>query len=145
MTKSSNIKYILGIVGLVMVVAAAFLWQSSRSQASAESQVQVAEPFQNVSVQHLREQLSNPDIILLDVREPWEYQEAHIAGVTLIPLGQLEARVSELPDKEIYVICRSGNRSLTASNVLLQAGKTRVRNVQGGMLAWNAAGYPVNP
>ena len=65
-------------------------------------------------------------------------------GVTLIPLGELEARATELPDDvPIYVICRSGNRSLEASNLLLEAGKQDVRNVQGGILAWQQAGFPV--
>jgi rhodanese-related sulfurtransferase len=83
--------------------------------------------------------------VIVDVREPWEYAEGHVPGAILIPLGQLAARVDELPGEEpIYVICRSGNRSVTASTLLIEAGKRDVRNVAGGMLAWQAAGYAVN-
>ena len=54
--------------------------------------------------------------LLLDVREPAEWQSGHAAGATLLPLGQLGARLSELPrDREIITVCRSGNRSGTAA------------------------------
>lgn len=82
--------------------------------------------------------------LVLDVRETWEYREGHVPGSTLIPLGEVEARAAEVPaDKPVFVICRSGNRSAQASEILARAGKKDIRNVEGGMLAWQAAGYPV--
>ena len=100
-----------------------------------------APALQNVSVQDLA---NAEDGFLLDVREPWEFAQGHAPGATLIPLGELAGRIDELPDDTpIYVICRSGNRSLTASDILVAAGKQDVRNVQGGILAWQQAQLPV--
>ena len=100
-----------------------------------------APALQNVSVQDLA---SAQDGFLLDVREPWEFEQGHAPDATLIPLGELAGRIDELPDGvPIYVICRSGNRSLTASDILVAAGKQDVRNVRGGILAWQQAQLPV--
>jgi rhodanese-related sulfurtransferase len=80
---------------------------------------------------------------VLDVREPDEWNEAHIAGTTLIPLGELQARVNELPkDQEIVVVCRSGNRSAQARDLLLNEGFTQVTSMAGGLNQWKAVGYP---
>ncbi len=80
---------------------------------------------------------------LLDVREPDEYRWGHIAGAALIPLGQLDARLAELPrDRRILCICRSGARSLTATRRLLAAGYAAT-NLRGGMLGWADAGLPI--
>ena len=76
--------------------------------------------------------------------EPDEYAEGHIAGSTLIPLGQLANRISKLPqDRPIVAVCRSGNRSSVALSVLTRAGFTNVLNLRGGMLAWARGGLPV--
>jgi rhodanese-related sulfurtransferase len=62
----------------------------------------------------------------------------------LIPLGQLAARQGELPrDRELIMVCRSGNRSGTAAAQLRRAGFAPVRNMAGGMIAWARAGLPV--
>jgi rhodanese-related sulfurtransferase len=80
---------------------------------------------------------------LLDVREPSEWNDAHIAGATLIPLGELQSRVNELPkDQEIVVVCRSGNRSAQGRDILLNAGFDQVTSMAGGLNQWKAAGYP---
>ncbi len=84
-------------------------------------------------------------LILLDVRTPQEWAEdGHIAGATLIPLADLEARApAELPrDAEIVVYCRSGNRSQQAAALLLEAGYTNLSDM-GGIIDWVAAGYEV--
>ncbi len=76
-------------------------------------------------------------LLLLDVREPYEYQLCHIGGTTLIPLGQLQARMNELEkDKEMVVYCHTGIRSTQAVAFLRQAGFTNARNLQGGIDAW---------
>ena len=80
----------------------------------------------------------------LDVRSQDEWDQFHIAGSTLIPLDQLQNRLSELPiDKDIVVVCLSGHRSQSGVIILQQAGFTRVSCLSGGLQAWTAAGYPV--
>jgi sulfur-carrier protein adenylyltransferase/sulfurtransferase len=78
------------------------------------------------------------DFFLLDVREPNEYKIGKIPGSTLIPLGEVPKRVSEIPrDKEIIVHCKMGGRSAKAAAFLRQQGYTRVKNLKGGILAWS--------
>jgi adenylyltransferase/sulfurtransferase len=78
------------------------------------------------------------DFVLLDVREPYEYQIARIPGALLIPLGELPKRLSELdPEADIVAQCRSGVRSQNAVNLLKANGFKRVRNMTGGILAWS--------
>lgn len=83
-------------------------------------------------------QLAGPSgPLLLDVREPWEYAIAHLPGTELIPLGQLAARLGELPrDRELITICHHGVRSATARDVLQRAGFPHVRSLAGGVDAW---------
>lgn len=84
------------------------------------------------------------DIFILDVREESEYSEGHIPGATLIPLGQLPDRLAEIPaDKTVIAVCRSGNRSGKATELLRTQGFDNVHNMQGGMLAWSEASYEV--
>ncbi len=82
---------------------------------------------------------------LLDVREPAEWADGHIEGATLIPLGQLAARVAEVPtDREIICICRSGARSAHAQSALDRSGHFGTSyNMAGGMLRWVQRGLPV--
>jgi rhodanese-related sulfurtransferase len=73
--------------------------------------------------------------VILDVREPFELAVEDIEGAVNIPLGQLRARLDELPhDKTIQVICRSGQRAYYATRLLLQQGFD-ARTVPGGMLS----------
>ena len=81
---------------------------------------------------------------VLDVRNPDEYDEAHVPDVILIPLGELVERVDEVPaGGTLPVICRSGARSLQAAEWLRGQGIDAV-NVAGGTLAWIDAGLPVD-
>lgn len=80
---------------------------------------------------------------LLDVREPSEFKSARIAGAMLIPLGQLQKRMPELPvGGEIIVVCQSGSRSGSAVSFLRKAGLNAL-NLEGGIMAWMRAGLPV--
>ena len=80
----------------------------------------------------------------LDVRSQEEWNQFHIAGSTLIPLDQLQNRLSELPrDKDIVVVCLSGHRSQSGTVILQQAGFTRVSCLSGGLQAWMDANYPL--
>jgi rhodanese-related sulfurtransferase len=83
---------------------------------------------------------------ILDVRTPDEWKEFHVLGSTLIPLDELPNRLAEVPkDKEIVVVCRSGNRSATGRDALLKAGYPQVTSLAGGLTAWRSAGKPVEP
>jgi len=88
--------------------------------------------------------LHDAGAFVLDVREPSEFAAGHIAGATLIPLGELATRTSEVPhDKTVVVVCHSGNRSAQGRDILRQAGFTNVTSMAGGMTDWSAAGLPV--
>ena len=100
----------------------------------------------SIDVRQLQQRLkAEPVPFLLDVREPWEYQAGHVPGARLIPLGELEQRVTEVPrDQPVLAICHSGQRSLAAAGYLQQLGYTSVSNVDGGTAAWIERGYPVD-
>ncbi|MGZ6825365.1 MAG: rhodanese-like domain-containing protein [Mycobacteriales bacterium] len=81
--------------------------------------------------------------VLLDVREPHEWAAGRAPGAVHIPLGELPARLAELPEhRPLSVVCKAGGRSAQAVGFLLSQG-VEVRNVEGGMLAWAASGLPV--
>jgi rhodanese-related sulfurtransferase len=83
---------------------------------------------------------SRSDVFIVDVREDWEYAGGHVPGATLIPLGQLSSRLSEIPkDKTVVAVCRSGNRSGQATQLLRQQG-FNAHNMEGGMISWEQAG-----
>lgn len=81
--------------------------------------------------------------LVLDVRQPEEFRQMHIAGARLIPLRELRRRMGELPaGREIVCICASGNRSKSAAKILARAGY-KVVDVMGGMHAWRRLSLPV--
>lgn len=80
---------------------------------------------------------------VIDVREPDEYREGHVPGISLIPLGDLAERTDEVPtDREVLIICRSGGRSARAAQYLRGLGVDAV-NIAGGTDGWIAAGHRV--
>jgi rhodanese-related sulfurtransferase len=86
---------------------------------------------------------AHPDVVLVDVREPAEFAAGHIAGALHVPVGQLAARLDEIPgDRTPVFICRSGGRSMNACGIALRAGRDAVVNLEGGMLAWSATVDP---
>lgn len=81
---------------------------------------------------------------LIDVRELNEWQSGHAPGARHIPLGQLANRLSQVPrDRDVLLVCQSGNRSGAARRLLRSNGIERAINVRGGMSAWGRAGLPV--
>ena len=79
---------------------------------------------------------------VVDVREPDEYEQAHLPGAVLIPLGTLPVRATEIdPDTTTYLICKVGGRSMYAAQALEAAGYDVV-NVAGGMDEWIGQGRP---
>jgi rhodanese-related sulfurtransferase len=90
--------------------------------------------------------MSQEGAFLLDVRELSEWNEYHAPGATLIPLGELPSRLNEVPrDRQLVVVCHSGNRSQEGRKILLDAGFTQITSMKGGMNAWRTAGYPIEP
>ncbi len=78
--------------------------------------------------------------VIIDVREPDEYAEVHVAGAQSLPLSQLPARVEEVAkDQTVYLVCQGGGRSSQAAELLTTAGHD-VRSVVGGTTAWIEAG-----
>jgi len=84
--------------------------------------------------------------VLLDVREPWEFQTCRIGDARLVPLRELPARVAELdPAAETVLICHHGGRSMQAALFLARSGFGRVHNLAGGVDAWARSVDPAMP
>jgi adenylyltransferase/sulfurtransferase len=101
-----------------------------------------------VTVQEMQRALAEPGlgIKVLDVREPNEYQIAHVEGVSLLPLSQLAQRFSELdPNQQYYIHCKVGIRSMNALQFLRQQGFKHLKSVQGGITAWSDQIDPTMP
>jgi rhodanese-related sulfurtransferase len=89
----------------------------------------------------------NPDHLLLDVRTQDEYNSSHLSDSTLIPVQELASRIDEISDwkeKPVFVYCRSGNRSLSASKILKDAGFISIYNLNGGITSWIQKGFEVD-
>jgi adenylyltransferase/sulfurtransferase len=81
--------------------------------------------------------IAQPGAVVVDVREPYEFEAGNLPGSLHIPLGELEARIGEIPRAATPVfICRSGGRSLQASLFALQSGFSQAANLEGGLRAW---------
>jgi SulP family sulfate permease len=89
--------------------------------------------------------MAEPDVLLLDVREPSEHRRAHIPGAQLLPLRELIKSAADLPrDRLLLLACRSGRRAARALFVLEDLGYERIAGLRGGILAWRAARLPVD-
>ncbi|MHA2008375.1 MAG: rhodanese-like domain-containing protein [Promethearchaeota archaeon] len=130
----------LYIIFLLFPIIAATQIKSARAQSYTDVSVQTAYEMINNHTQY-------PNLIILDVREQFEYDESHIHNATLIPRGEIDARISELnsyKDTEILVYCRTGGRSAMASqNLADNHNFTKIFNMLGGITDWIDAGYPV--
>jgi rhodanese-related sulfurtransferase len=84
------------------------------------------------------------DAFLLDVREPMEWDAGHPPGAHHVPMMELPARLAEVPgDRDVVVVCRVGARSAQVVAYLIHNGRDNVRNLDGGLYAWAAAGRPL--
>lgn len=109
-----------------------------RGATVAVSELDEVEPLDPKQADEVRD-----EAMLLDVREPNEWQAGHIEGSVHIPMSHLGARQDELPrDRLIVAVCRSGNRSAVVTNALLNAGY-QAENLDGGLYAWVADGRSV--
>ena len=101
-----------------------------------------ARPYATVTAAEAAAMADN-GVVLLDVREPHEWQAGHAPKARHIPLGQLACRAGELPHgRAVVTVCRSGARSARAAALLAGDGR-EVSNLTGGMRAWARAGLPV--
>ncbi|UPK72363.1 rhodanese-like domain-containing protein [Chitinophaga filiformis] len=96
--------------------------------------------MENISVAELKKRIdSGEDLNIVDVREPHEHEDFNIGGI-LVPLGEIRAmqvdELEDLKDQEVIVYCRSGGRSGQAAMILETMGFQNVKNLTGGMLAW---------
>lgn len=98
----------------------------------------------DINVQELKEKLDKKEeFTFIDVRESYEYDEFNL-GARLIPLGEFNDAISTIEggkEQEIVIHCRSGARSGMAQQMLQTAGYSNVRNLIGGVLAWQEAGF----
>ena len=84
--------------------------------------------------------------VLLDVREPWEFEKARIEGATLMPMRELPSRIGQIDgDKEVVAICHHGGRSMQVAMFLEKQGFKRVHNLVGGIDAWSRTVDPAVP
>jgi len=134
----------LGRNSLYLIVISLFILQFSNLTSPSVA----ADPVRtDISVQVANNMINNntgyPNLLVLDVRSSEEYNEAHLYNATLIPVDELGSRLSEIEsynDTEIIVYCRSGSRSLQASNLLVANNFLMFYNMLGGINAWIAAG-----
>ena len=104
------------------------------------TQIEEIEPFEAA------QEIEDGDVVLIDTREPHEYQDAHLEGGKLVPPGLLADEIAAAaPDKSARTIlyCRSGNRSYTAAEQMKALGYENVASMAGGILAWQEQGLPV--
>ncbi|SFL73983.1 Rhodanese-related sulfurtransferase [Paenibacillus sp. 1_12] len=107
---------------------------------------QIIEGVSHISSQELQDIVSDTSspIIIIDVREPEEYEAGHIDGLPLIPMGEIADLMDRLdPSKEYVFVCRSGRRSYEVAKFFGNNGFERVHNHLGGMLNWEQQGHDI--
>lgn len=102
--------------------------------------------FKNLSAKQARDFIAKNKPFILDVRTPVEFYSGYIPGAKLIPVQQLADRISEVnafKEKDVFVYCRSGNRSIVASEILEKNGFKRIYNLSSGIKGWLKQGYDI--
>lgn len=98
----------------------------------------------DISPADLHALLQEDRVLLVDVREPWEFAMHRLAGARLMPFSRFSQHVGEIdPDRDVVVVCECGERSRAVTDALRRAGLPRVYNLEGGMAAWLAQDLPV--
>ncbi|MED1738550.1 rhodanese-like domain-containing protein [Bacillus swezeyi] len=93
--------------------------------------------IKQITTADLKSELKNKDKQFIDVRTPYEFRTRHIKGFKNIPLSTLPRQTNQFSkDKEVFVICQSGMRSLKASKILKKEGFKNITNIKGGMNTW---------
>ncbi len=100
--------------------------------------------IEDLTIEDIREGLTSGSILLVDVREPNEWEAGHIPGSVLMPLSQFDPlALPEAGDRRVVLSCRSGKRSLNAAAIAHAAGVPIDAHYAGGFLDWVAHGQPV--
>jgi len=102
--------------------------------------------IQTLSPQDATRLINHDEAVLVDVREPSEYEQGHIINALHVPLGTLSSKIGRLEkyrSRPIVTVCASGQRSAQASRTLKSKGFEQVYNLKGGMMAWQNASLPV--
>jgi molybdopterin/thiamine biosynthesis adenylyltransferase/rhodanese-related sulfurtransferase len=102
--------------------------------------------IEELDVAQARQEIDRGDAVLIDTREPHEWEEAHLEGATLVPPATVSERIGDLvPDRSqrVLLYCRTGSRSARAADELQALGYENVANVAGGIVAWQELGLPV--
>jgi rhodanese-related sulfurtransferase len=141
---------------LLVAVAVVGCAAERRSNSGASAHAATAAPLAQhdsketmtieITPEEAKQKLVQGEAILLDVREPWEVETASVAGATLIPMGEIQARQQELdPEKNVLVLCHHGVRSLKVTNWLREHGFAKAQSVRGGIDAWSKQVDPKVP
>jgi rhodanese-related sulfurtransferase len=110
----------------------------------AMSVEQTGEPFERVDASRGKALLDQGGVTLVDVREPAEWNQGRIAGAVLVPLNNLlVAPRQHLSGDSVLFYCAQGIRSAVACEVAAAVGVARIYNLEGGIQAWEAQGYPI--
>ncbi|HRV90665.1 MAG TPA: rhodanese-like domain-containing protein [Anaerolineae bacterium] len=137
-------KHLIPLTLIIFTLALTACAGQAGPEPAAPSNIDVANLPADVDVKTAAAVQDNPDVVMIDVREQWEYDEGHIPGITLIPMGEVTNRLDEIPkDKTVILTCRSGNRSGQVTDFLRNNGFDNVHNMTGGIVAWENAGLAV--
>ncbi len=102
------------------------------------------EPFFRITVEEAREMVQRPEVAVIDVRTPAEYESGHVPGAILLPVDSLYGRTDELPrNKELLMVCGVGQRSALACEIAASAGLEQIYNLEGGTMEWIEKGNPI--
>lgn len=124
---------VVAVVALVIYLIAASAGGANTTATGLANEISVDKAYE----------MYQAGTFVLDVRTQEEWDEYHAPNTTLIPLDELPNRLNELPkDREIVVVCRSGNRSQEGRDILLNAG-FNATSMAGGLKEWYAKGYPI--
>ncbi len=134
MATQRNIQRPLLAAVALIIFASAYVYLQTPTQEYAD--VTVAEAKALIE--------EKPDMVILDVRTPSEFDDGHIEGAINIPVDYLAGRLDELSkDDELLVYCRTGNRSARAVGILNDNGFMKIFHMDAGITGWLDAGYPV--
>ncbi len=133
-SKPSIPPWVWGLGAAILILVIGFLFWQQNNNTAYPLEITVAQAAVK------RDQ----GAFILDVRQPEEWVQFHIPGATLIPLGELPARLNEVPTgREVVVVCRSGNRSQSGRDILRKAGYSQSTSMAGGVTDWQAQGLPI--
>ena len=132
-----SILFTLSLLLTVILSACSTAAPDSTTNSATQSEISQTSPSSEIQCSDTKTAIAQRGAILIDVREPYEYTEAHLESAILIPLNTLSVESLQShgiqKDDEIITQCRSGNRSLQAQKLLTNLGYTNVKSLSGGI------------